>query len=410
MRSIDVDFSDIELRLLVSMSDSRVVTTDQYVAYDTARQAMQQLRAVRARTATQQRTRSSTHAQQRSSAHAAARAHSNAAARKRRAFDEAGVSPTYRFSSKRQRTLADLSKKALTWHETVFGFEYTWVMRKNTYRVTRTGEVKAKVFHFRMDIMEPTCHQMVEHFSKLTGIPPYLDFEKPSYNSRDDYMKKVVSCDVIHTDVDCIEVSTPPSNDWTLHDALLKACNKFLIPRGFTQKRMRGVEQTQDMHVNVSHPSLHWSKYVLIKQTLNVIAMRYPVLLWVFAASYNDDTVKIPCNYNDYSVIRDKRGTGQLSYIEFRSPEMPKSTLEARAVGEFHRKLFSYVAGLSSAEQNELKVRLLLSNRPRNFNFKKMVKEFVFWCRLLDVDVRLFERMIYHNLWRRVTYYPENLV
>lgn len=310
-----------------------------------------------------------------------------------------------------QKTLRELVDKNYQdrWHETIFGYEFTWVSAKNYYRVDRHGRVHPRNNYNKM---------VDEKLEATTALANFLGYQYTpakifpnTARTREAYFQEVRTASAcVHTDIDCVEVSTPPSDDWQLHIELFTICDKFLRSKGFTHKRMRGIEQTQDMHVNVSFGNELPGVSEAMRRRLNILYAQFPALSWIFAASYNNETAQIPDCLNTWDTLRSKRKSYENSYIEFRAPEMVSSPLEVRAVGEFHRKLYTFAHSLNARNVeyfDAFAFRKHLNKRLRTITFEDCIRDFYFWCDLLDVDFRLFERMAHHNLWRRLKYYPE---
>lgn len=292
-----------------------------------------------------------------------------------------------------------------SWHETFFGYEFTWVDKNSPYKEIpdyyRPGE--SLVSRISCDDSD----RITAAINELRGDTDYIG-DSLIARTKEEYASAKIDARVVHYDTDCLEVSTPACQDWRWHIEFYRECNKVARKHGLTPYRMRGVEQTQDMHVNVSFADMGSGKAESVRMALNMLYIRYPVLSWLFAAAYNNETAQIPYDQHTWDSIRTKANYS--SRIEFRPPCMPKTELEIRAVGEFHRKLFTFAYLVTDDEFDALHCDMRIQyseHRLRKITFRQCVEDFAFLCNLLDVDMRLFERMMYDNLLRRLTHYPE---
>lgn len=300
------------------------------------------------------------------------------------------------------------------WYQTLFGYEFTWVSKHSTYYAykDRLGEMRLahseNKFRTEQDIDDAircihnryNCGGSGELYRHLVARTK-LQYDEMRGDIR-----------VAHRDIDCLEVSTPACSDWRWHIDFFRDCDKIARQHDLTRYRMRGVEQTQDMHVNVSFPACSYERMNDIAYTMNCIGAMFPVVIWIFAAAYNNDTARIPEYSYEWGSFRSKSAGPDNYRLEFRAPCMMKTELEIRAVGEFHRKLFTFAYMLGEQEKTQIRRwykhhELKLKKRLKTITFQECMQDFAFLCNLLDVDIRCFERIAYHNLWRRLQYYPE---
>lgn len=297
------------------------------------------------------------------------------------------------------------------WHETTFGYEFTWVPKKSPYKVvSRYDEYDGyrrpfllRMSHEDQDQIHAAINDIRNKFGERRALPDVV-------KTKAEYDALKGAQQVVHFDIDCLEVSTPACTDWQWHIEYYRECDAIARKHGLIPYRMRGVEQTQDMHVNVGIPNISYQENHRVHVRLNLFYMMHPVLSWIFAAAYNNDTARIPLGAHEYAILRPKCEFGGSRYIEFRAPCMPKTLLEIRAIGEFHRKLcalagsiredaFADFADNFRYRQHQARMAII--------TFEECMQDFAFWCNLLDVDIRIFNRMAHHNLWRRLKYYPE---